>query len=111
MSVTSISSAPSVRFAVTARAVADGARALGLVAPAFRTPPRVPGALRTILRRPDGVVVSVAAKGRPFGAVAADLIEGVIAANELSGSTAGEVRDQLWERAELHDAVGVADAA
>ena len=111
MSVTSLSAAPSARFAVTARAVADGARELGLVAPAFRSPPRVVGATRTIVRRAEGVVVSVVAKGRLFGAVAADLIEGVIVANGLAGAAAGVVRDQLWERANLHDEVGVAAAA
>lgn len=111
MSVTSISSAPSVRFAVTARAVADGARALGLVVPAFRSPPRLPGASRTIVRRSEGTVVSVAAKGRPFGSVVADLVEGVIAANELVGAEAGVVRDQLWQWAEVHEEVGVVDAA
>lgn len=108
MSVSSISSAPSVRFAVTARAIADVARAHELTVPAFRTPPRVLGVSRTILRRTDGTVVAVATKGRPFGAVAADLIEGVIVANELEGARAGETRDRLWEAidqiAELHEA-------
>ena len=111
MSVTSISAAPSVRFAVTARAIADGARALGLVVPAFRTPPRVLGVNRTVLRRPDGVVIAVVSKGRPFGAVAADLIEGVVVANDLQGAAAGEVRDQLWAWAAEHDEVGGVAAA
>ena len=111
MSVTSISSAPSVRFAVTARAIADGARALGLVVPAFRTPPRIAGVTRTIVRKPGGVVVSVLAKGRPFGVLVGDLIEGVIVANDLTGARAGEGRDELWRRAEGHHEVGVAEAA
>ncbi len=111
MSVTSISSAPSVRFAVTARAVADGARELGLVVPAFRSPPRLPGVSRTIVRKPGGVVVSVLAKGRPFGVLVGDLVEGVVVANGLAGAAAGEVRDELWRRAEQHGEIGVADAA
>lgn len=56
-------------------------------------------------------MVSVAAKGRPFGSVVADLVEGVIAANELVGAEAGVVRDQLWQWAEVHEEVGVVDAA
>jgi hypothetical protein len=111
MSVTSISSAPSVRFAITARAVADGARALGLAVPAFRSPPRIQGVSRTIVRRDAGAVVSVAAKGRPFGSVVADLVEGVIVANGLVGAEAGAARDQLWQWAEVHEEVGVVDAA
>lgn len=111
VSVTSISAAPSVRFAVTARAIADGARSLGLTVPSFRTPPRVAGATRTILRRSETAMVAVAVKGRTFGAVTADLIEGVVVANGLSGSAAGEVRDQLWSWAQPHADVGGAAAA
>ncbi|NOX32096.1 MAG: hypothetical protein GXP35_18940, partial [Actinobacteria bacterium] len=65
--VASIEQAPSVRFAVTARLIADAARARGLVAPAFKSPPRLDGLDRTVKRSGRNVVVAVRIKGRPFG--------------------------------------------
>jgi hypothetical protein len=41
-------------------------------------------------------VVAVQVRERPSAAVLADMIDGVIVANRLSGSEAGELRDQLW---------------
>ena len=85
-----------VQFADTARRVADRARALGLVVPAFRSPPRVAGADRTLRRRADGgSVVAVRVHGRAPAAVVADLVEGVVAANGLSGEDAAAVRAAL----------------
>jgi len=43
----------------------------GLVAPGFRTPPRIVGVQRTVRRRPGGGVVAVAVKNRPVAAVLA----------------------------------------
>ena len=40
----------SLRFARIARSLAEAARAQGLRAPTFRSPPRVPGVTRTIRR-------------------------------------------------------------
>jgi hypothetical protein len=72
-----------MRFTGAARRVAAAARGAGLVVPAFRAPPRVPGADRTLRRRPDGgLTVAVRVHGRPFGAVVADLVAGVVAAND-----------------------------
>ena len=65
--------------------------------PGFQSPPRVKGATRSIRRRSDGsATISVAVKGRPRPAVLADLIDGVIAANEVSGIEAATLRDALW---------------
>lgn len=94
--VSSIERAPSVRFAVTARLLADTARSAGLQPPAFKTPPRLDGVDRTIKRRGRDVVVAVRVAGRPFGAVIADLVEGVVVANELTGHDAGRARAMLW---------------
>ncbi|MCZ7535228.1 MAG: hypothetical protein M5T61_04300 [Acidimicrobiia bacterium] len=91
--------APTVRFAHVARRLAAAARAAGLEAPAFRSPPRLPGAVRTVRRMPGGVVVAVAVRGRPFVDVAADLVEGVVVANGLQGVAATRLRTALLEAA------------
>lgn len=89
--------APSIKFAHAAQALGDHARSVGLTVPGFRSPPRVIGFGRTLRRRPDGsVVVAVAIKNRPWAAVVADMIEGVVAANALAGADAARVRDDLW---------------
>ena len=78
--------ASSVRFAAAARRLAAVCAARGLVAPAFRSPPRPPGTDRTLRRRPDGgAVVAVRLRGRPFAAVAADMVEGTLRANSVGG--------------------------
>jgi hypothetical protein len=98
--------AASLRFAVAARALATESRRRGLAVPGFRSPPRHPGACRTVRRRPDGLVmVAVRLRGRPFEAVAADMVEGVLVANGLTGAPAAEVRRALLDAA-LHDAGG-----
>jgi hypothetical protein len=87
----------SIRFADAARHLGEEARRQGLVVPAFRSPPRCSQHSRSIRRRRDGgATVSVALRGRPWPAVLADLIEGVIAANRLEGRAAAAARDGLW---------------
>lgn len=87
----------SLRFAALARRLSESARATGIGVPGFRSPPRAPGIQRSIRREPDGsATVSVALRGRPGIAVVADMVDGVIAAAELTGIEAGQVRDQLW---------------
>ncbi len=88
--------AASVRFATAAQALAAEARRQGLVVPGFRSPPRPPELERTIRRRPDGqAVVAVRLRGRPFEAVAADLVEGVLVANRVGGNGATSLRAAL----------------
>lgn len=41
--------------------------------------------------------MSVRLDGRPFGAVVADMVEGVVVANRLEGAEATRVRTALWE--------------
>jgi hypothetical protein len=87
----------SIRFADAARHLGEAARRQGLVVPAFRSPPRCAEISRSIRRRRDGgATVSVALRGRPWPAVLADLIEGVIATNRLEGAPAATARDGLW---------------
>ena len=88
-----------MQFANLARSTAQHARAAGLEAPVFRSPPRIVGVSRTIRRRADATaVVAVAYRRRPLLAVVADLIEGVIMVNQLEGRDAARARDDLWER-------------
>ncbi len=88
---------PALTFTAVAKALAAGARRAQLVAPAFRTPPRLVGLDRTVQRRAEGGTVSVRLRGRPWAAVLADMIEGVVAVNALTGQRAGRVRADLWD--------------
>ena len=96
---------PTIRFAHVARRLAVAARAAGLGAPVFRSPPRLAGAMRSIRRMPGGAVVAVVVRGRQFADVVADMIEGVVVANDLRGVAATRVR------AALHEAVAQVTAA
>ncbi len=88
-------SAPALRFAEAARRLAAAARAADLAVPAFRCPPRIPDATRTIRRYPGGVVVSVRLRGRPFDAALSDMIEGVLVANQVDAGAAEGLRAVL----------------
>lgn len=86
----------SIRFAGAARDLGRSARLCGLTPPAFTSPPRIEGISRTIRRRPNGVTVSIVLRGRPWAAVLADMIEGIVVANDLSSVDADRVRTALW---------------
>ncbi len=89
--------ARSLRFAATARALSQAARSAGFMAPGFRSPPRVQGRVRTIRRHANGSsTVALVVRDRPWSAVLADMIEGVVAANEETGQSSEELRDLLW---------------
>jgi hypothetical protein len=93
-----IEPATSLGFAAAARQLVAESRRLGLVAPGFRSPPRLPGVDRSLRRRRDGSAsVSVRIRGRPMVAVLADMIEGVVATNRLRGPRADRTRSTLWE--------------
>jgi hypothetical protein len=88
--------ATTVDFATAARTLAREARRRGLVAPSYRCPPRLVGVDRSIRRRPDGAVVSVKLRDRPWAAVLADMIEGVVVANHLTSPSSDRLRSDLW---------------
>jgi hypothetical protein len=88
---------PVQRFTETARGLGAAAREYELVVPAFRCPPRVAGARRTLRRYPGGVVISVTLRDRPFDEVRTDMVEGVLAANRLEGDAAIRFRTALFE--------------
>lgn len=89
-------SATTVDFASAARTLTSEARRQGLLGPSFRCPPRLVGVDRSIRRRGDQVIVAVRMRGRPWVAVLADMIEGVIAANRLSPPDSDRLRAELW---------------
>jgi hypothetical protein len=94
-----------LRFAEAARTLGEVARGQGWSMPAFRSPPRVAGAHRTVRRRQGGVTVAVRLRGRPWAAVVADMVEGVIVANRLGGAEATRARAALWAAVEERGAV------
>jgi hypothetical protein len=84
-----VDTSASLRFAEAARLLAAEARRHGLKAPGFRSPPRVPGAMRTVRWSANGTcIVAVQVRGRQFAEVVADLVEGVLVANQLTGQAA-----------------------
>ncbi|NNE74478.1 MAG: hypothetical protein HKN26_12495 [Acidimicrobiales bacterium] len=89
--------ANAVRYSSAARSLSVVARSLGLDMPGYRSPPGLAGVQRSIRRRPDGSrTIAVRLRGRPWAAVLADMVEGVIVANGLEGRAADEARTALW---------------
>ena len=86
----------SLDFGSAARSLGRAARLRGLVVPVFASPPSRPDLDRSIRRRNGSPMVSVRLKGRPRGAVLADMIEGVVVANHLAGARADLARSALW---------------
>ena len=73
----------------------------GLDMPLFRSPPRLDGVQRSLTRRAIGAsTVAVRLRQRPWPAVLADMIEGVVVVNALRGSAADDLRDALWSALE-----------
>ena len=105
--VSNIENAPSVRFSIVAKAFGQLAAQAGFVAPGFRSPPSSRQTDRAIRKHGSGSVVAVRIKDRPFEAVIADMIDGVIVCNELSSPRSGELRNLLWQTA-IHAGLGVA---
>jgi hypothetical protein len=88
-----------VWFLAWAQDLGRACAALGLQAPAFRSPPLLDGVDRSVgRRRPGGVFVHVRLGLRPLAAIRADMIEGVVVANALSPTSvpsAAEARTAL----------------
>jgi hypothetical protein len=96
--ITHSDDAATADFVAAARVLSSAARRIGLVAPGFRSPPRVVGVHRTLRRFSGGRggVVSVVVRGRPFAAVLADMIEGIVAVNDVPSPHADRARAELW---------------
>ena len=89
-----------VRFSAAVRAVGLEARRLGLVVPAFRAPPRIPGADRTLRRSRGEPIVAVRLRGRPFADIVADIVEGVLVANAVPRRGDMSIRRALLDAVE-----------
>jgi hypothetical protein len=86
-----------LRFATAVRALGLEARRSRLEMPAFRSPPRLEGVARSLRRRADGTAtIAVVVRGRPWPAVLADMVEGIVVANRLHGTDADRARGLLW---------------
>ena len=85
-----------LRFADAARSLGRAARLRGLQVPTFRSPPGIADVQRSIRRREQSSTVAVVLKGRPWVAVVADMIEGIVAANRLDNGRADTARSALW---------------
>ena len=70
---------------------------LGLEVPTFRSPPGLCGLQRSIRRRGDSATIAVVVRGRPWGAVVADMVEGIVVVNDLDRKRADTVRSSLWQ--------------
>jgi len=92
----SVMESPSLRFAAAVRTLGETARAHGLTMPTFRSPPGLAEVDRSIRRHGHAVTVSVQLRDRPWAAVLADMIEGVVVANGLGEVEAARVRAVLW---------------
>ncbi len=95
------------QFSECVRAVVQLCRRRGLKPPVFRSPPRIEGVDRSILRRANGTVIVAVRRGsRPLAAVRADVIEGAIVANRLTGESADRFRGLAWAAVDVETAPG-----
>jgi hypothetical protein len=85
-----------IEFAQAARTLTNEAQHRGLVGPSYRCPPRIVGVDRSLRRHAGGVVIAVKLRGRPWAAVLADMIEGVVVANGINATQAFRLRSELW---------------
>jgi len=84
------------RFGGTARSLGRASRLRGLDVPTFRYPPGLACVQRSIRRRSGSATIAVVVRGRPWGAVVADMVEGIVVANDLDPARADTVRAALW---------------
>ena len=85
-----------IEFAQAARTLTNEAQRRGLVGPSYRSPPRIVGVDRSLRRHAGGVTIAVKLRGRPWAAVLADMIEGVVVANGIEAAKAFRIRGELW---------------
>ncbi|MFM7508969.1 MAG: hypothetical protein ACKO5A_05420 [Actinomycetota bacterium] len=87
---------PSAEFAAAVRVVLEVARRRRLTVPVFRSPPGLPEVDRSIRRTAAATVVSIRLGDRPVASIHADVVDGVIVANRLSGRDAAGFRRAAW---------------
>jgi hypothetical protein len=85
-------------FAEVVRQLQRATAAAGMRMPGFASPPRLASARRTIRwLAEDRALVAVRRGDRAADAVVTDMIDGVVAANRLSGSEAQDAARKLGE--------------
>jgi hypothetical protein len=85
-----------LRFAHAVRTLSEAARLQRLEVPIFRTPPGRRDADRTVRWGRRGATVAVRVGDRPWTAVLADLVDGIVVVNHLDGAAAIRCRTALW---------------
>ncbi len=93
----------SLRFAHAVRTLSESTRLQGFEVPIFRTPPRRAGAVRTIRRTRRGATVAVQVQDRPWTAVLADMVDGIVLVNDLHGAASIRCRTALWSALEREE--------
>jgi hypothetical protein len=94
--ITAMEAATTISFLSAARLLTRAARSRRLDVPSFRSPPRLRGADRSLRRSGNSAIVAVRVRDRPIAAVVADMVEGIVAANRLTGVDADHARAALW---------------
>ena len=89
-----------LRFAEAAQRLGQSARCHGLRVPTFRSPPGIDHVRRSIRWGLDASTVAVVLWDRPWSAVLADMIEGILVVNQLDSGRADAIRALLWEAVE-----------
>jgi hypothetical protein len=85
-----------IRFGALAASIQRSAGRFGLHSPSYRSPSRRPGMNRSMRRYPDGSVrVAVNTRSRLFDDVAADMVDGLFAANGLDAQQNSVVRTAI----------------
>ncbi|MBU6215424.1 MAG: hypothetical protein KGR17_02380 [Acidobacteria bacterium] len=88
-------------FAHAVRAVGQVARRRELQVPVFRSPPTLAEVDRTLRRTAGGgAVVAVRLAGRPAASIQADVVDGVVVTNSLTGLAADRFRRAAWSALE-----------
>jgi len=87
----------SLKFVKVVRTLERIADQRGFTAPAFRCPPPSAKFQRSIKKLDDNkVTISIVIRERPWLAVLADIVEGFVIVNKLSGREP-ELRNLLWD--------------
>ena len=96
----SMQDASTLSFVSAARLLSQAARSRRLEVPSFRSPPKLRGANRSLRRVGAACIVAVRVRERPMAAVVADMVEGIVAVNRLTGVEADRARAALWSAVE-----------
>ena len=87
----------SIQFSIAVRTLGRIADQLGYRIPQFRCPPPSAKYQRSVRKTgEENLSISIVIRGRPWLAILADIVEGVVIANTQSGQDS-ELRNILWD--------------